>query len=68
MGGVQTFANCTFDYTGGDTFGSNQYTRWNAVNAYQENSYTSPSRVTLVNCTRINCGTATQGGGQITVK
>lgn len=46
MGGVQTFANCTFDYTGGDTFRSNQYTRWNAVNEYQENSYTSPSRVT----------------------
>ena len=68
MGGVQTFANCTFDYIGGDTFGSNQYTRWNAVNAYQENSYTSPSRVTLVNCTRVNCVTATQGGGQITVK
>ena len=40
MGGVQTFANCTFDYTGGSTFGSNQYTIWNAVNVYQEKSYT----------------------------
>ena len=36
-----------------------------AVNAYQEH-YTSI--VVLEGCTRINCSTATQGAGQLTIK
>ena len=56
MGGTHVFNQCTFNYNGGSTFGSNQYVRWNAVNSYSENYYTS---VTLVGCTYINCATQT---------
>lgn len=55
MGGTHTFNNCTFDYTGGSTMGSNQYTKWNAVNSYSESAFATT--VTLNNCTFVNCTT-----------
>ena len=58
MGGTHTFTNCTFDYTGGSTMGSNQYVRWNAVNSYSERYSTA---VHLVGGTFINCGTQRYG-------
>lgn len=65
MGGSHTFNNCTFNYVGGATFGSNQYTKWNAVNSYSESYSTS---VVLNGCTRNNCGTHIVGSnGTLTV-
>ena len=66
MGGKHTFVGCTFDYTGGATYGSNQYVRWNAVNSYSERYSTT---VILDGCTFINCGTQRYGGNStLTVK
>ena len=66
MGGSHTFTGCTFDYTGGSTMGSNQYVRWNAVNSYSENYST---KVELIGCTFINCGTQRYGSNStLTVK
>lgn len=66
MGGTHTFNSCKFDYTGGSTFGSNQYVKWNAVNSYSENYSTN---VILNGCTRINCGTQRFGGNStLTIK
>ena len=66
MGGTHIFKNCTFDYTGGSTMGSNQYTKWNAVNSYSERFSTA---VILDGCTFINCGTHKVGSNAtLTVK
>ena len=59
MGGTHIFNNCTFDFTGGATFGSNQYVRWNSVHSYSESRYST--KVTLIDCTRINCTTTKYG-------
>ncbi|MBO5889285.1 MAG: hypothetical protein J6Q58_04010 [Clostridia bacterium] len=66
MGGTHTFTNCTFDYTGGSTNGSNQYVKYNAVNSYSESYSTA---VILEGCTRINCSTQKYGSNStLTVK
>lgn len=66
MGGTHTFTNCTFDFTGGATFGSNQYVKWNAVNSYSERYSTA---VVLEGCQFINCGTQRYGSNStLTVK
>ena len=59
MGGRTEFYGCTFDYTGGATFGSNQYTKWSAVNSYSEKGYSA--YLLLEGCKFINCGTQTYG-------
>ena len=68
MGGTQTFIACTFDYAGGSTMGSNQYTKWNAVNAYADGPYTS--NVILSGCNSVATQRFTYGSGKasITVK
>lgn len=69
MGGTHNFTNCTFDFTGGSTMGSNQFVKWNVVNAYSERYTTA---VYLNGCTRTNCGTQTyqqvSGNSTLTVK
>ena len=66
MGGVHNFVNCTFDYSGGSTMGSNQYVRWNAVNSYSENYSTN---VVLEKCNFTNCGTQKFGSNStLTIK
>lgn len=66
MGGTHIFTNCTFDYTGGMTMGSNQFTKWSAVNAYSERFSTT---VILEGCTFINCGTQRYGSNStLTIK
>ena len=66
MGGTHIFNNCTFDYTGGGTFGSNQYVRWNAVNSYSERY---SAAVILNGCTFKNCGTQRFGSNStLTIK
>lgn len=66
MGGTHTFVNCTFDYTGGNTSGSNQYVRYNAVNSYSESYSTA---VILEGCSFTNCATQKYGSNStLTVK
>ena len=73
MGGTHTFNGCTFDYTGGSMMGSNQFTKWCAVNAYGQNSsnpnppHTLGTTVILNQCTLINCGTQTGPNSTLTV-
>ena len=55
MGGTSIFNQCTFNYAGGSTMGSNQYMQWNAVNSYSENSFTT--YVELNGCVFNGCTT-----------
>ena len=64
MGGTNTFNGCTYDYTNGWTMGSNQYVRYNAVNAFSESYSTA---VTLSGCEFINCGTQKYGANSTLV-
>ena len=62
MSGENFFNQCTFNYAGGSTRGSNQYMKWNAVNAYSENTNTNPSNnyttyVELNGCVFNGCST-----------
>ena len=69
MGGQHTFTACTFDYTGGNTSGSNQYVKWNAINSYSESDNSYSTAVILNGCTRINCGTQKYGSNStLTIK
>ncbi|MBO7196538.1 MAG: hypothetical protein J6V80_04335, partial [Clostridia bacterium] len=54
MGGNQTFNSCSFSYSGGLTFGSNQYVKKNAVNAYSDGYSVA---VTLIGCSFTGCST-----------
>ena len=65
MGGTQTFNACTFDYAGGSTMGSNQYTKWNAVNAYADGAFTS--NVILSGCNSVDTQRYTSGSGKATI-
>lgn len=66
MGGTSTFTGCKFEYTGGWTMGSNQFVKYNAVNAYAEGYSTA---VILNGCQFINCGTQRYGSNStLTVK
>ena len=54
-GGTHIFNNCTFDFTGGLTYGSGAAVKWNAVNSYSETG--RPTSVILNGCTFVNCST-----------
>ena len=55
FGGTHYFNNCTFDYTGGATFGSGPVTKWSAINVYSETRY--KTTVNLTSCNLIGCTT-----------
>ena len=74
MAGENIFNQCTFNYNGGSTMGSGPVSKWNAVNAYSENTNSLESNnyttyVELSGCTRNNCSTfANTSNSTIVVK